>query len=462
MKHKVLLLLLGLLLVSCVKEDNRVPVRIEEDGKYGYIDTDGNVMIPPQYCYAGKFYNGLALVVVDTTTIHKVDSLRNLALTTDTLVLRYGYINNKNKFVIKPNLQQKIETKGMLGNSLDLQPYNGDIMSFIDDKIGFRNKELSAFQNEKGLYGFIDRKGKIKIPAVYSDTKGFSEGKAPVKYSALLAKDSLDNKKLNNWGCINNKGEVVIDFDYSSMERYRMNRTFASILDEVEEGNFALSASKFLLDEKGHIIGEELSKWLNYGNFCDSIATVYPNTFGEWMGYTCSFIDIDGNPLKAGRGKSGDEIEYIIDTDPHKFTILPDDFEFLDITRFTNGYAAVKIGTDKRTNQDAWLFLDTNLIVCGKDEDNLIFQGAMPFSEGLAAVKVDDKWGYIDTTFNMVIPCRFDNAGYFERGIAIVVESKNDFEVKSYINKDGKVIWQSKNRKARPQVSDNADDDTEI
>ncbi len=42
------------------------------------------------------------------------------------------------------------------------------------------------------------------------------------------------------------------------------------------------------------------------------------------------------------------------------------------------------------------------------------------FSEGLAAVKLDGKWGYIDQAGQEVVPCKYDDALYFSEGLAAV------------------------------------------
>ena len=48
------------------------------------------------------------------------------------------------------------------------------------------------------------------------------------------------------------------------------------------------------------------------------------------------------------------------------------------------------------------------------------FQGASGFSEGLAAVKLGGKWGYVDDNGTVVIPPQFTEAHLFENGIARV------------------------------------------
>jgi hypothetical protein len=41
------------------------------------------------------------------------------------------------------------------------------------------------------------------------------------------------------------------------------------------------------------------------------------------------------------------------------------------------------------------------------------YDDAWPFSEGLAAVKVDGKWGFIDKTGKEIIPCVYSETGSF-------------------------------------------------
>lgn len=48
------------------------------------------------------------------------------------------------------------------------------------------------------------------------------------------------------------------------------------------------------------------------------------------------------------------------------------------------------------------------------------YEDAGPFNEGLAAVKKNGKWGYIDTDNKTVIPFRYDVAGIFNEGYAVV------------------------------------------
>ena len=48
------------------------------------------------------------------------------------------------------------------------------------------------------------------------------------------------------------------------------------------------------------------------------------------------------------------------------------------------------------------------------------YEEALLFSEGLAAVKKNGKWGYIDETGKVVIPFQYDQAYTFNEGKAVV------------------------------------------
>ncbi len=48
------------------------------------------------------------------------------------------------------------------------------------------------------------------------------------------------------------------------------------------------------------------------------------------------------------------------------------------------------------------------------------YEDAKDCAEGMAAVKLNGKWGYIDKTGQEVVPCKYDDAGDFNQGLARV------------------------------------------
>lgn len=85
-------------------------------------------------------------------------------------------------------------------------------------------------------------------------------------------------------------------------------------------------------------------------------------------------------------------------------------------------------------------FLILFLVSCSKPIKE--YEYASEFSEGLAAVKIDGKYGYIDKDNNLIIEPSFDNANSFHNGKAWVkvedkygiIDKKGDFFVEPQFN----------------------------
>ena len=59
------------------------------------------------------------------------------------------------------------------------------------------------------------------------------------------------------------------------------------------------------------------------------------------------------------------------------------------------------------------------------------------YSEGLAGVKLNGKWGFIDKSGTLVIPCKYDDAWAFSEGRAEVKLNGK----RGYVNKSGVETW---------------------
>lgn len=78
---------------------------------------------------------------------------------------------------------------------------------------------------------------------------------------------------------------------------------------------------------------------------------------------------------------------------------------------------------------DKWGFCNEkkNILVEPKYDD------AVPFSEGLAGVRLNNKYGYIDKTGQEITPLKYDEARSFDKGFALVWKARKAF----YIDKNG-------------------------
>lgn len=85
--------------LNCLREGLSVDVI---DGKYGYVDKDNKVIIAHQYKFAYPFYDGIAMVAVESN-----DNI---------LGKKFGYIDKSGKFTIQPKyLLGQDYSEGLIG-----------------------------------------------------------------------------------------------------------------------------------------------------------------------------------------------------------------------------------------------------------------------------------------------------------------------------------------------------------
>ncbi|HEY6001373.1 MAG TPA: WG repeat-containing protein [Anaeromyxobacter sp.] len=129
-----LVLVAALAVTSPVGADpgNGAPFPVQRDGKWGYIDRTGRVVVAPRFDRAERFSEGLAAVVLDG---------------------RHGYVDAAGAMALAPREQ----------------PAGPVHRPFRDG--------LAAVRSEGGI-GFIDRSGNLVIPARFTSAEDFSEGLA--------------------------------------------------------------------------------------------------------------------------------------------------------------------------------------------------------------------------------------------------------------------------------------------
>lgn len=99
------------LLFDRVGKQSEGLIRVEINGKWGYVDTKGKMIIEPQFSTAGGFSDGLAVVGIGDD--------RNLQS------YRAGVIDKKGKFVINPQFSW-MRSDGFTNGVAEMVTYNGD------------------------------------------------------------------------------------------------------------------------------------------------------------------------------------------------------------------------------------------------------------------------------------------------------------------------------------------------
>jgi hypothetical protein len=127
--------------------------------------------------------------------------------------------------------------------------------------------------------------------------------------------------------------------------------------------------------------------------------------------------------------KVGDKYGFIEGLNSNKFIIEP---QFTSVLYgFSEGLACVAIGTgDKKL----WGYIDE----AGKFVIRPSYSDADKFNDGLASVRMNNKYGYINKQGIFIIKPQFDKAYRFNEGIAMVKIGNKE----GYINKDGEVIME--------------------
>lgn len=454
-----------LILVSCNmnKRYNGDTYRIQENGLYGYIDSLGQEIIKPQYLYAEYFSeDGVALVVLDTVHTTQIDTLRTRLLGNkeyqNIMKIKYGYINKANKSIFS-------QPSTAIINIPSYSSFYNEFIDFCSNR-SFNGGLAVVSDSITHKYGYINLQGDTVIPCIYNKAGRFSEDLAVVQKTY---NPKIKGEERGKYGFINREGKETSDFKFDQLDRCLNGRSIGTIhyvhhekqVQEIDgvirkdkngrtyvdkskrsvrkvdrDENYSYEFKRFLVDGRGHIIGNQLPPTYYYFNFSkDGFAAAVPNDIGTFFNLGCKFLKNNGEFLSPLEGVTDSNIDYI--TKEQKSNVhLPEDIKILNITRFTNGYAAVQI------DNNAWIYVDKYLLVHSPLRDNQVLENAGPFSYGLAPVKINGKWGYINTDFDLVIPCTYDSCSIAERKLCKVYQSNYDLQIISYIDRHENIVWQ--------------------
>lgn len=249
----------------------------------------------------------------------------------------------------------------------------------------FHEGRMAVIHNNK--VGYIDKTGKLIIPAKYDRAYEFSEGLAPVY---KFKKEAGSKYEALYYGFVDKTGKEVIPIKYRHPAGALSHSYFSEGMAIVSEGYNYLSVTYGFINKSGKLAVP--TKYNQCKPFHEGLAAVSRN--GKW-----GFVD-----------KSGKEIIPLI---------------YEQCAPFYEGLASVRMN-----GKPCVIDRTGKIIVPAK------YQGISSYSEGLAVVTRNGKSGYIDRAGKEVIPCIYDDAGDFHDGRATVtVNGKMGF-----IDKKGEVV----------------------
>lgn len=295
----------------------------EKNGKYGFVNKANEIIVPFKFTSANDFDKGRAIVEVDTL---------------------FGVIDRSGTFIIPPKFK-------------DIGQYSDGLIYAIKDSV----------------YGYFDGFGFPRIPEQYEEAYSFSNGMAKVKYKGFEAYidgygSYIIRPMFTEINLYNDSLIVAEDGDYYKLATYSGKTLELMPIDEV--GKLVNNRCLFLfedqigyLNEKGKVVIQP-----NYENFINA------RTEGEFV----------GNYAKVcKKEKFG-----IIDRDGK--TVIP-------ITYPVLGKVGTFIAFEKAGK---WGFIDlSNRVVIQPT-----YEYAESFSNGLGIVQMLTLRGAINSKGEVVIP----------------------------------------------------------
>jgi hypothetical protein len=115
--------------------------------------------------------------------------------------------------------------------------------------------------------------------------------------------------------------------------------------------------------------------------------------------------------------------------------VIPIKFDYFYPESFWEGLAPIQVRNKNGKLEQGYVDKSGKVkLLAGVSETDF-------FSEGLAAVKKNEKYGYIDKTMKFVIPPQFDSAGSFDSGRAAVLDIYRDRSKQYYIDTSGRKVF---------------------
>ena len=342
--------------------------RVSSFGKWGFIDTAGNEIVPCEYDNVQNFSEGRAAVEIKG---------------------KWGFIDEMGKLVISciySPIEFMCSQKGWSGNEVFFSSFKEGLAAVSEYKawvhylysprccgyidvmgntvIPFKYKLAKSFS--RGLaavmldkkWGYIDKDGNVKIPFIFDVAEDFD-----------LEFDGLARvKKDSKWGFINQDGEEIISCIYDEIGAFS------------EYSGCMVKVKKYCGWGFLNKMGDEIipCQYNDVKRFSEDIAAV--NRHGRW-----GYID-----------KTGREIIPCIYDEAENFGEISEE---LAKVKLSNKYGVInKAGVE--------------VVPC-------IYWKISRFYQGLSAVRNDD-WGFINKAGKLIVPCKYRDVGYFVDGLAWV------------------------------------------
>jgi hypothetical protein len=193
---------------------------IVQNGKYGYIDSDGKMIIPPQFIWADDFWQALGTVYVCGRYV-SIDSSGTLLPLRITIPGRlepwekegkYGFVDASGIFKIAPIYDDVLSFKG------------GHAAVRVEKKWGFVDTAGSEIIRPQFAAGYNFHEGvataKLDSDSVLIDTTGKVIARGYEFMSGIVAEGRVPASRDERSGYLDLQGKIAIPFIYETVDTF--------------------------------------------------------------------------------------------------------------------------------------------------------------------------------------------------------------------------------------------------
>ncbi len=430
-------------------ENGRIPIKSFKYEKVGFIDVVGNVLLEPIYSTIGLFIDGFAIVskqYYDRQEDKKcsvygvIDCSCNVVIPCLFKNIHYekelGLFRTEKGYKM-PDGRSIIDHQGtrvvINGKYADCSDFNNDcaIATFFDKgekRFGLINTKsedilppiFQSFQymdfglfvfKLNGKWGVVDCNGNFVLANQYDGICKFDENLAIIKIkNNVTNKGEIDSTL---YGYINSEGRIVLPAEFSFIGKRSENYSVVRSGLDCTWGLFNRESQKFMMIENASFIGpcqNGLCR-INYGGHFDRVTKKTDG--GKW-----GYINIEGKTILhatydfIGQGNEN----YSVIRRNQSWGLFHLVTHEVKMVREASCLGPCNEGLC-RINIGGTYDIKTKGIIGGKwgffDPDNGIaiepkYSMVMSFSDDMAAVKLDNGWGFINKRGDVVVPCEYD------------------------------------------------------
>jgi len=400
--------------------------------KRGIVDQSGKIIQQITYDCIGEFKNGFAQISIGG---------------------KYGFINTNGEIVIQPTLTsvQVLANRGyLIAKEIDGQNYYAFADTLLQITIPFTYDDISIIPD-----GFIAKKGSLKLlldaggKSVYSSNYNSyylaNEGKTLNSLVFVVESKS-------KFGVTDYKGRLILPIIYKSIVSDSSGKYY--IVTTADNKSSLIDSSKNILVQPGqniisylsngvYVIRNEnytpdnlqirlfsvkLKKYLNLKPYQDVSSKFSEGLLAVLVNKKVGYINENGDVI----------IEPIYETS----TL---DYSYADMEGDGHGGDA----GDYFENNMTSLYSDCSFIDINKNSiEETIWKSNYDFSEGLTVVQIGEKYGYINKKGQIVIPIIYNYANAFINGVASVTITDNGTSINKIINTKGETLLNDYNLQA--------------